>query len=53
MHAALNVGVSRQEFIEIIIQMAAYAGVSACMNGLVVLHTVTLPAYADTESQGK
>lgn len=34
MRAALNVGVSQEELLEIVIQMAVYAGVPACMNGL-------------------
>jgi 4-carboxymuconolactone decarboxylase len=33
-HAALNVGCSRQEVVEIIIQMAVYAGFPAALNGL-------------------
>ena len=33
-HGALNVGCSRIEVIEIIIQMAAYAGFPAALNGL-------------------
>jgi len=32
--AALNVGVSREEIIEILLQIAVYAGVPACMNGI-------------------
>lgn len=32
--AALNVGVTREEIIEIILQMAVYAGVPAFMNGI-------------------
>ncbi len=32
--AALNVGVTRQEVIEILLQIAVYAGVPACMNGI-------------------
>ena len=32
--AALNVGVSREEIIEILLQMAVYAGVPACINGV-------------------
>jgi 4-carboxymuconolactone decarboxylase len=31
---ALNVGVSREEIIEVIVQMAIYAGVPAALNGL-------------------
>jgi 4-carboxymuconolactone decarboxylase len=34
LHAALNVGCSREEIIEIIIQMAVYAGFPAALNGL-------------------
>lgn len=33
-HGALNVGCSRQEIIEIMIQMAVYAGFPAALNGL-------------------
>lgn len=34
MRGALNVGVQPAELLEIVIQMAVYAGVPACMNGL-------------------
>ncbi len=34
MRGALNVGVTREELLEIVIQMAVYAGVPACMNGI-------------------
>lgn len=34
MRAALNVGVTPKELLEVVIQMAVYAGVPACMNGL-------------------
>nr|WP_321398120.1 carboxymuconolactone decarboxylase family protein [uncultured Desulfobacter sp.] len=33
-HGALNVGCSRQEIVEIMIQMAVYAGFPAALNGL-------------------
>lgn len=33
-HGALNVGCSRQEIVEIIIQMTAYAGFPAAINGI-------------------
>lgn len=33
---ALNVGVTKKELLEIIIQMAIYAGIPACMNALEV-----------------
>ena len=32
--AAMNVGVTRAEIVEIMLQMAVYAGVPACMNGV-------------------
>lgn len=32
--AALHVGVSREEMIEVLLQIAVYAGVPACMNGI-------------------
>lgn len=31
---ALNVGVAKEELLEVIIQMAVYAGIPACMNGI-------------------
>ena len=34
MRAALNVGVTPKELLEVVIQMAVYAGIPACMNGL-------------------
>lgn len=40
MRAALNVGVSQQELLEIVIQMAIYAGVPACMNALTTYREV-------------
>src|SRR5882724_4500110 len=33
-HGAMNVGASRQEVVEVIIQMAVYAGFPAALNGL-------------------
>lgn len=33
-HGALNVGCSRQEIVEVMIQMAVYAGFPAALNGL-------------------
>lgn len=34
LHAALNVGITRDEIVEIIMQMAVYAGIPAALNGL-------------------
>ena len=39
-HGALNVGCTRQEVIEIIMQMAVYAGFPAALNGLFVAKEV-------------
>lgn len=33
-HAALNVGCSREEIVEVIIQMSVYAGFPAALNGI-------------------
>jgi 4-carboxymuconolactone decarboxylase len=37
---ALNVGVTREEIVECIVQMAVYAGVPACLNALGVAEKV-------------
>ena len=34
LHAALNVGCTREEIVEVIMQMSAYAGFPASLNGL-------------------
>lgn len=39
-HGALNVGCSRDEVIEVIMQMAVYAGFPAALNGLFVAKEV-------------
>ncbi|HYD32400.1 MAG TPA: carboxymuconolactone decarboxylase family protein [Azospirillaceae bacterium] len=39
-HAALNVGCTREEIIETIMQMAVYAGFPAALNGLFVAKKV-------------
>lgn len=39
-HGALNVGISRQEVVEIIIQMAVYAGFPAALNGMMAAKEV-------------
>ncbi|CAO0819631.1 4-carboxymuconolactone decarboxylase [Desulfarculales bacterium] len=33
-HSALNVGLTRQEVVEVIMQMAVYAGFPAALNGM-------------------
>jgi 4-carboxymuconolactone decarboxylase len=40
LHAALNVGCSREEIVETIMQMAVYAGFPAALNGLFVAKDV-------------
>lgn len=39
-HGALNVGCTRQEIIEVMIQMAVYAGFPAALNGLFIAKDV-------------
>ena len=39
-HAALNVGVTRDEIIEVMIQMSAYAGFPAAINGVAAAREV-------------
>ena len=46
--AAVNVGVTRDEIVEIILQMAVYAGMPAAMNGV----TAAKLAFAALEEQG-
>lgn len=56
MRAALNTGVTPQELLEIVIQMAVYAGVPTCMNGLTAYRTamaatgLTLPGLQEANS---
>jgi 4-carboxymuconolactone decarboxylase len=46
-HGALNVGVTESEIVEIIMQMAAYAGFPAALNGILVAKEV----FADRKRQ--
>lgn len=48
-HGALNVGCTRQEVVEIMIQMAVYAGFPAALNGVFAAHAV----FAERDSEGK
>lgn len=48
--AGLNVGLSREEVIEVIIQMAVYAGFPAALNGLFAAKEVF--AHLDMENGG-
>lgn len=47
-HGALNVGCTRQEIIEIMIQMAVYAGFPAALNGLFAAKEV----FDEREAEG-
>lgn len=49
--AALNVGVTRDEVVEIIMQMAVYAGVPAAMNGVAAAKAAF--AARDSSAQDK
>lgn len=40
LHAALNVGASQDELVEVIIQMVLYAGFPAALNGMAALRSV-------------
>lgn len=48
-HAALNVGLTRQEVIEVIMQMAVYAGFPAAVNGLFAAKDV----FKERDDSGK
>ncbi len=50
LRAALNVGVTRQEIVEVIMQMAVYAGFPAALNGLMVAREV-FAAASEAEDQ--
>lgn len=47
-HGALNVGCSRQEIIEILLQMAVYAGFPAALNGVAAARVV----FAERDAEG-
>lgn len=48
-HGALNVGVSRQEVVEVLMQMAVYAGFPAALNGLFTAKEV----FAERDAAGR
>ena len=48
-HGALNVGCTRQEVVEIIMQMAVYAGFPAALNGLFAAKDV----FKERDAEGK
>jgi 4-carboxymuconolactone decarboxylase len=50
LRAALNVGVTRQEIVEVIMQMAVYAGFPAALNGLTAAREV-FSAACEAEDQ--
>lgn len=47
-HAALNVGCTREEVVEILIQMAVYAGFPASLNGIFLAKEV----FAERDEKG-
>lgn len=49
LHGALNVGCTREEVIEIIVQMAVYAGFPAALNGVFAAKEV----FAERDAQGR
>ncbi len=49
LHGALNVGCTREEVIEVIMQMAVYAGFPAALNGIAVAKEV----FAERDGTGK
>jgi len=49
LHGALNVGCTRQEIVEVIIQMAVYAGFPAALNGAAAARTV----FAERDAAGR
>lgn len=48
-HGALNVGCTREEIVEIMIQMAVYAGFPAALNGLFAARDV----FAERDAEGR
>ena len=50
-YAALNVGVTRDEIVEVLMQMAVYAGFPAALNGLAVAREVFAEASAKSCNQ--
>ena len=48
LHGALNVGCSREELVEVLIQMAVYAGFPAALNGIFALRAALAERAAAT-----
>ncbi|OIQ87976.1 carboxymuconolactone decarboxylase family protein [mine drainage metagenome] len=48
LHGALNVGCTREELVEVLIQMAVYAGFPAALNGIFALQAVLAERAAAT-----
>ena len=48
-HGALNVGCGREEVVEVVMQMAVYAGFPAALNGLFAARTV----FAERDAEGR
>lgn len=50
LHAALNVGLSREEILEVIMQMSVYAGFPAALNALAVARDVFTERGVDAQA---
>ena len=48
LRAALNVGVTREELVEVVMQMAVYAGFPAALNGISAVRQV----FAEADAAG-
>jgi 4-carboxymuconolactone decarboxylase len=48
LQAALNVGVTREEIVEVLVQMAVYAGFPAALNGRAAAREVFAAGAAQT-----
>ncbi|MEO1392159.1 MAG: carboxymuconolactone decarboxylase family protein [Cyanobacteria bacterium J06634_5] len=53
LHGALNVGCTREEVIEVIIQMAVYAGFPAALNGITTAKSVFAQRDAKLENDAQ
>lgn len=51
LQAALNIGISQQEIIEILLQMSVYAGIPACLKGVAIAQKVLATASHTPEAE--
>jgi len=52
MRAALNIGVTRQEIVEIVLQVAVYAGVPSSMNAITAAKSAFISANPAASAKG-